>query len=109
MRHFPETHFRRGDDPHESQRHSHGYTVPRDIDEKGDVPFVVDHMQRTKAVGAGIISMKLVGQAQFNPDDRQAALNYAFRKAGVDCVTIGFGNTGEVDGAIKCISTASNA
>jgi predicted aldo/keto reductase-like oxidoreductase len=72
-------------------------------------PYVVDHMQRTKAGGAGIISMKLVGEGQFkNPDDRQAAVNFAFRKAGVDCVTIGFGSTDEVDEAIKRISTALN-
>jgi predicted aldo/keto reductase-like oxidoreductase len=82
----------------------------QDIDEKGDVPFVVDHMRRTKAGGAGIISMKLVGEGEFkNPDDRQAALNFAFRKAGVDCVTIGFGSTAEIDEAIKRISTALNA
>jgi predicted aldo/keto reductase-like oxidoreductase len=82
----------------------------QDIDEKGDVPFVVDHMHRTKAGGAGIISMKLVGEGRFkNPDDRQAAVNFAFRKAGVDCVTIGFGSTSEIDEAIKRISTALNA
>ena len=56
------------------------------------------------------ISMKLVGEGQFvNADDRQAAVNFAFRKAGVDCVTIGFGSTSEVDEAIKRISTALNA
>lgn len=82
----------------------------QDIDEKGDVPYVVDHMKRTKAGGAGIISMKLVGEGRFkNPDDRQAALNFAFRKAGVDCVTIGFGSQAEIDEAIKRISTALNA
>jgi len=82
----------------------------QDIDEQGDVPYVVDHMQRTKAAGAGIISMKLVGEGRFkNPDDRQAALNFAFRKAGVDCVTIGFGTTGEIDEAIRRVSTALNA
>ena len=82
----------------------------QDTDDAGDVPFVVDHMQRTKAGGAGIISMKLVGEGQFkNPDDRQAAVNYAFRKAGVDCVTIGFGSTDEIDEAMQRISTALNA
>jgi aryl-alcohol dehydrogenase-like predicted oxidoreductase len=82
----------------------------QDIDEKGDVPYVVDHMHRTKAGGSGIISMKLVGEGEFkNPDDRQAALNFAFRKAGVDCVTIGFGNTSQIDEAIKRIATALNA
>jgi predicted aldo/keto reductase-like oxidoreductase len=82
----------------------------QDIDQAGDVPFVVDHMRRTKAGGAGIISMKLVGEGEFkNPDDRQAALNFAFRKAGVDCVTIGFGSSGEIDEAIRRVSAALNA
>jgi predicted aldo/keto reductase-like oxidoreductase len=82
----------------------------RDVDDKGDVSYVVDHMQRTKIGGAGIISMKLVGEGQFkNPEDRQAALNYAFRHAGVDCVTIGFGSKQEIDEAIQRISTALNA
>lgn len=82
----------------------------QDIDELGDVPYVVDHMHRTKAAGAGIISMKLVGEGRFkNPDDRQDAVNFAFRKAGVDCVTIGFGNPSEIDEAIKRISTALNS
>lgn len=81
-----------------------------DVDDKGDVPFVVDHMQRTKAAGAGIISMKLVGEGRFtNPDDRQAAVNFAFRKAGVDCVTIGFGSPAEINEAIARINTALNA
>ena len=82
----------------------------QDIDDRGDVSYVVHHMQRTKAGGAGIISMKLVGEGQFkNADDRQAALNYAFRKASVDCVTIGFGSTSEINEAVKRISTALNA
>jgi predicted aldo/keto reductase-like oxidoreductase len=81
-----------------------------DVDEQGDVPYVVDHMHRTKAGGVGIISMKLVGEGRFkNPDDRQAALNFAFRKAGVDAVTIGFGSTAEVDEAMTRIGTALNA
>lgn len=82
----------------------------QDIDEPGDVPYVVDHMKRTKAAGAGIISMKLVGEGDFkNPDDRQKSVNYAFRTAGVDCVTIGFGSTSEVDEAMSRIATALNA
>jgi aryl-alcohol dehydrogenase-like predicted oxidoreductase len=82
----------------------------QDVDDRGDVPYVVDHMKRTKAAGAGIISMKLVGEGRFkNADDRQAAVNYAFRTAGVDCVTIGFGSPAEIDEAIQRIGTALNA
>ncbi|HEX4772210.1 MAG TPA: aldo/keto reductase [Bryobacteraceae bacterium] len=79
----------------------------QDVDYPGDVPFVVSHMQQVKAQGAGIISMKLVGEGDFkNPDDRQKSINFAFRKAGVDSVTIGFGTTAEIDEAISRINSA---
>ena len=65
---------------------------------------------KSTVLGRGVISMKLVGEGRFkNPDDRQAALNFAFRHAGVDCVTIGFGSKDEIDEAIKRVSTALNA
>jgi predicted aldo/keto reductase-like oxidoreductase len=79
----------------------------QDVDYAGDVPFVVSHMQQVKKQGAGIISMKLVGEGEFkNADDRQKALNFAFRQAGVDCVTIGFGSTAEIEEAISRINSA---
>jgi predicted aldo/keto reductase-like oxidoreductase len=79
----------------------------KDVDYAGDVPLVVSQMQKVKAQGAGIISMKLVGEGEFkNPDDRQASINFAFRKAGVDCVTIGFGSISEIDEAIQRINSA---
>ncbi len=43
----------------------------------------------------GVISMKLVGEGAFTTrEDRQAAMRFAFRNAGVDCVTVGYKNTG---------------
>ncbi len=82
----------------------------RDVDATGNVPKVVAQMHKVKAQGAGIISMKLVGEGRFtNPDDRQNALNFAFRNAGVDAVTIGFKNTAEIDEAIRRVNTALNA
>ncbi len=81
-----------------------------DVNDLGNVPLVVSHMQQVKAQGAGIISMKLIGEGEFtNPDDRQKSINFAFRTAGVDCVTIGFGNTSEIDEGIQRINTALNA
>ena len=60
--------------------------------------------------GMGVISMKLVGEGAFtNREDRQAAMKYAFRNAGVDSVTVGFKNTGEIDEAIENLNLALKA
>ena len=79
--------------------------LTRDTPDLGNVPLVVSQMQKVKGQGAGIISMKLVGEGQFTERaDRQAALHHAFKVAGVDCVTIGFKNTAEIDEAIENIN-----
>ena len=68
----------------------------------GNVSEVVTHMQKVRSEGMGVISMKLVGEGAFTSrEDRQAALRFAFNKAGVDSVTIGYKNTAEVDEAIE--------
>jgi aryl-alcohol dehydrogenase-like predicted oxidoreductase len=55
----------------------------------------------------GVISMKLVGEGAFTRrEDRQAAMRYAFRNAGVDCVTVGYKSTAEVDEAIDNVNLA---
>jgi aryl-alcohol dehydrogenase-like predicted oxidoreductase len=66
----------------------------------GNVPEVVTHVQQTRKAGMGIISMKLCGEGTFNREDRQAAMRFAFRNAGVDCVTVGYKSTAEIDEAI---------
>jgi aryl-alcohol dehydrogenase-like predicted oxidoreductase len=78
-----------------------------DWDEPGNVPDVVEHVKQAHAAGKGVISMKLIGEGAFtNRPDRQAAMRFAFRNAGVDCVTVGTKNTGEVDEAIENINLA---
>ncbi len=72
----------------------------------GDVPEVVTHVRQARKAGMGVISMKLVGEGTFNRDDRQKAMRFAFRNAGVDCVTVGYKNTGEVDEAIDNLNLA---
>jgi aryl-alcohol dehydrogenase-like predicted oxidoreductase len=72
----------------------------------GNVPEVVSHVKQTKAQGTGIISMKLIGEGTFNREDRQAAMRFAFRNAGVDCVTVGYKNTAEIDEAIENLNLA---
>jgi len=73
----------------------------------GDVDEVTTHVKQVRQDGMGIISMKLVGEGAFTTrEDRQAAMRYAFRKAGVDCVTVGYKNTAEIDEAIENLNLA---
>jgi len=72
----------------------------------GNVSEVVTHVKQVRKDGMGVISMKLVGEGTFNREDRQAAMRFAFRTAGVDCVTVGYKNTGEIDEAIENLNLA---
>jgi aryl-alcohol dehydrogenase-like predicted oxidoreductase len=78
-----------------------------DGNQPGNVDEVVAHVQQVRKEGMGVISMKLVGEGRFTSrDDRQAALRTAFRRAGVDCVTLGFKNPAEIDEAIENLNLA---
>ena len=72
----------------------------------GNVPEVVTHVQKTRAAGMGVISMKLIGEGVFNHEDRQKAMKFAFQNAGVDCVTVGYKSPAEVDEAITNLNAA---
>jgi 1-deoxyxylulose-5-phosphate synthase len=73
----------------------------------GDVPEVVSHVKQVRAEGMGVISMKLIGEGSFtNREDRRAAMKFAFNTAGVDCVTVGYKSTSEVDEAIDNLNLA---
>lgn len=75
--------------------------------QSANVPEVVSHVKQVRKEGMGVISMKLVGEGSFTTrEDRQAALRYAFRNAGVDSVTIGYKNTAEIDEAIENVNLA---
>ncbi|MCU1321993.1 MAG: Ferredoxin [Acidobacteriaceae bacterium] len=77
-----------------------------DTDGLGNVSEVVSHVHAARKTGMGVISMKLVGEGTFNREDRQKAMRFAFRNAGVDCVTVGYKNTGEIDEAISNLNLA---
>jgi predicted aldo/keto reductase-like oxidoreductase len=64
------------------------------------------HIQKAKAAGMGVISMKLTGEGTFNQSDRQRAMRFAFRNAGVDSVTVGYKNNAEIDEAIANLNAA---
>ncbi len=72
----------------------------------GNVSEVVTHIKQSRKAGMGVISMKLVGEGTFNREDRRAAMRFAFRNAGVDCVTVGYKDTGEIDEAIENLNLA---
>ena len=72
----------------------------------GNVPEVVAHVQQVRKEGMGVVSMKLVGEGTFDREDRRAAMRFAFKNAGVDCVTVGYKNTAEIDEAIENLNLA---
>lgn len=73
----------------------------------GNVNEVVEHVKQVRADNMGVISMKLVGEGTFTKrEDRQAAMRFAFRNAGVTAVTVGYKNTAEIDEAIENVNLA---
>ena len=72
----------------------------------GNVSEVVTHVKQVRKEGMGVISMKLVGEGTFNREDRQAAMRFAFKNAAVDCVTVGYKNTAEIDEAVENLNLA---
>ena len=72
----------------------------------GNVGEVVKHVHQVKKEGMGVVSMKLVGEGVFNHEDRQLAMKFAFRNAGVDAVTVGYKSPAEVDEAIQNLNMA---
>ena len=68
---------------------------------------VVAHVKQVKREGMGVISMKLCGDGTFTRhEDRQAAMRFAFKNAGIDCATVGFKSTQEIDEAIDNMNLA---
>lgn len=73
----------------------------------GNVPEVVGYVKKVRKDKMGVISMKLVGEGRFTTRaDRQAAMRFAFRQAGVTSVTVGYKNTAEIDEAIENVNMA---
>jgi aryl-alcohol dehydrogenase-like predicted oxidoreductase len=80
--------------------------VPDD-DNPGIISEVVAHVKQVKKEGMGVISMKLCGDGTFTQHtDRQAAMRFAFQNAGIDCATVGFKSTQEIDEAIDNMNLA---
>jgi aryl-alcohol dehydrogenase-like predicted oxidoreductase len=79
----------------------------QDDDNPANRDEVVEHVKQVKREGMGVISMKLVGDGTFTRhEDRQAAMRFAFKNAGIDCATVGFKSTQEIDEAIDNMNIA---
>jgi aryl-alcohol dehydrogenase-like predicted oxidoreductase len=82
----------------------------KDTNDIGDVQQVTARVRALGSQGTGLIGMKLVGEGQFtSPEDRDAAIRYAFDVGKVDAVTIGYKNTAEIDEAVARINRELNA
>src|SRR5258708_37173513 len=79
-----------------------------DTNHPDNVNEVVDHIHQLKKEGLGVIGMKLCGGGQFehSHEDRAKAMKFTFQNAGVDCATVGFKNTREIDEAIGNMNLA---
>ncbi|MGA8739890.1 MAG: aldo/keto reductase [Terracidiphilus sp.] len=81
--------------------------VGEDANNPSVIPEVVAHVKQVKSEGMGVISMKLCGDGTFTKhEDRQAAMRFAFQHAGIDCATVGFKSTQEIDEAIDNMNLA---
>jgi len=72
----------------------------------GNVPEVVTHVKEVHKQGLGVIAMKLAGEGTFDREGRRKAMRFAFRNAGVDCVTVGYKSPAEIDEAIENLNLA---
>ena len=81
----------------------------KEADITGNVDEVVANTKKVHAQGMGVISMKLVGEGRFTrAEDRDAAMKFAMNLGCVDCVTLGFKNTAEIDEAIDRMDRVLN-
>ena len=58
---------------------------------------VVPILKRIHAAGKGIIGMKLIGEGSFDLAKRKQTLKYVMGLGCIDCMTVGFEKTGQVD------------
>ena len=77
---------------------------------EGNMAVVSGELKTMKAMGRGILGMKLIGNGDFKKrDDRVRAMQYAMQCGFVDAVTIGFASAAEVDEALENMGAAMAA
>jgi len=75
--------------------------------DESHVPAVMEQIKLMRQKGRGIIGMKIIGEGRFTkPEDREKSIRFAMQCGLLDCVTIGFKSTAEIDEAIQRINAA---
>ena len=59
-----------------------------------------------RAAPPGEVPATVSFQGTFDREDRRKAMRFAFRNAGVDCVTVGYKAPAEIDEAIENLNLA---
>ena len=71
------------------------------------VPPVMEQIKLMRQKGRAVIGMKIMGEGRFTkPEDREKSIRLAMQPGLLDCVTIGFKNSAEIDEAIQRINNA---
>jgi hypothetical protein len=86
-----------------------GHDVDGESPDQADADMAVasEELKTMKAMGRGIIGMKLIGNGDFKKrEDRIRAVEYAMQCGFVDAVTIGFASSAEVDEALENMGAA---
>ncbi|MEN6577778.1 MAG: aldo/keto reductase [Phycisphaerales bacterium] len=75
--------------------------------DESNVSAVMEQIKLMRAKGRGIIGMKIMGEGKFTkPEDREKSIRFAMQSGLLDCVTIGFKSTAEIDEAIQRMNSA---
>jgi predicted aldo/keto reductase-like oxidoreductase len=74
----------------------------------GKPEAVADQLQKMHAKGRGVIGMKIFGEGECDTrEKRLQSLKYVLELGCVDCFTIGFGSTAQIDETIELIEKAA--
>jgi len=75
--------------------------------DESHVPAVVEQIKLMRQKGRGVIGMKIMGEGKFvKPEDREKSIRFAVQSDLLDCMTIGFKSTAEIDEAIQRMNNA---
>ena len=65
---------------------------------------IMEVLKKAKSNGKGVIGMKIFGCGRLiSEEERQKSLSYVMKSGNVDCMTIGFENTDQIDDAVERI------
>jgi len=72
-----------------------------------EVAPVLEELKKMRALGRGVIGMKIIGNGEFvKAEDREKSIRFAMSRPELDAVVIGFKSADEIDEAIKRVNEA---